>query len=154
MTSPRSIDSGVSSRIARAIRVDDPVDAARNLANRSRKASRISGSAAVAARSSNGSVGDVAGHSDAADFGGHALSEPGIEVADGDPGAFAREPARGRRTQSGCAPGDDDGLILQLHDVLPGEIVARFWLMIRLADLSCLSMLYFSVITWAAGVGE
>jgi len=39
------------------IRVDDPVAVARNLVSRSRNAATISGSAAVAARSSSGSVG-------------------------------------------------------------------------------------------------
>ena len=58
-----------------------------------------------------------------ADFGGNALRELGIEIADGNPGALFREPARGRRPQSRCSPGDDDGLILQLHGSLPGGLV-------------------------------
>ena len=37
MTSPRSIDNGVSSRTARVTLVDDPVDVARNLLNRSKR---------------------------------------------------------------------------------------------------------------------
>ncbi len=72
-----------------------------------------------------GRIGDVAGHRDAADFGGNALRKRGIEVADGNPGALAGKPARGRRPQSRCTPGDDDGLILQLHGFLPDDMVDR-----------------------------
>ena len=79
-----------------------------------------------------GRVGDVAGHREAADFGGNALRELGVEVADRDPGAFACQATRGRRPQSRCAPGDDDGLILQLHGFLPGEMAVRLWLTILL----------------------
>jgi len=51
VTSPRSIDNGVSNRMARVIRVDDPVEVIRNFLNSSRNASRIFASAAAAAMS-------------------------------------------------------------------------------------------------------
>jgi len=85
VTSPRSIDSGVSSRIARAIRVDDPVDVARNFVNRSANASRIRGSAAVAARSSIGSVGLIKRQPSRSRIAGR--DEAGAQWADADPGA-------------------------------------------------------------------
>ena len=55
-----------------------------------------------------------------------AFGEFGVEVAHRDLGALRREPARGGGAQSRCAAGDDGGLILQLHDILPGETGFEF----------------------------
>jgi hypothetical protein len=66
-----------------------------------------------------GGIGNVADHGDAADLGGNALGKLFIEIADGDLRALGGEPARGRGAQSRCTAGDDGGLVLQLHGVLP-----------------------------------
>ena len=86
-----------------------------------------------------GGVRNVADHGDAADFGGDGFGELGVEVAYRDLGALRGEPARGGGAQSRCASGDDGGLILQLHGVLPGEFLFEF---------------SYSVITCAGGAGE
>ena len=70
-----------------------------------------------------GRVRNVADHRDTADFGSDGLGKLGVEVAHGNPGAQAREPARSGGAQSRGTPGDDGGLILQLHGVLPGKSI-------------------------------
>ena len=86
-----------------------------------------------------GRVGNVADHGDAADLGGDGFGELGVEIADRDLGALRREPARGRGAQSRCAAGDDGGLVLQLHGLLPDKLFFEF---------------SYSVITCAGGAGE
>ena len=84
-------------------------------------------------------IGDVADHSGTADLGGNGFGEFGVEVAHGNPGALRRQPPRGRRAQSGCAAGDDGGLVLQLHGALPDKLSYEFG---------------YSVTTCAGGAGE
>jgi hypothetical protein len=70
-----------------------------------------------------GGVGDVADHGDATDLRSDAFGQFCVEVAYGDLRALRGEPARGCGAQSRCAASDDRGLILQLHGILPGELI-------------------------------
>ena len=57
----------------------------------------------------------VAGHRDAFDAGGHFGGAFFVEVEDRHLGAGGGERARGGRSQSGCAAGDDRRLSLDFH---------------------------------------
>ena len=70
-----------------------------------------------------GGIGDVAGDGHALELGRDALGELGVEVEHRDLRALRRQLSRGRGAEARCSTGDDRGLILQLHDVLPEFIL-------------------------------
>jgi hypothetical protein len=63
-------------------------------------------------------IADIAGDGNAADLGRDAFGELLVEVAHRHPGAERGQFSRGGSSQSRCAPGDDRGPILHLHDFL------------------------------------
>jgi hypothetical protein len=62
-----------------------------------------------------GLVGHVAFRRDAADFRGDGPCAGGIAIEDGNARAARGEGARGGRAESGCAAGNDGGVIVNVH---------------------------------------
>jgi hypothetical protein len=65
-----------------------------------------------------GRIGNVAYDCDAADLGGDGFGKLAVEIAYRNPGALRGKLARRGGAQSGCTPGDDGGMIPQLHGFL------------------------------------
>jgi hypothetical protein len=60
-----------------------------------------------------------AGHGDAVDVGGHLFSQRHVDVQHGHLGAQAGQLACGGLAQARCTAGDEGGLSLNVHGVLP-----------------------------------